>query len=72
MLRPRLIVLSAATVGLLVAGEAFAQTAGDLRPTIWNAEDEIAGDDTDAVGEEEVIPPPSLEVPRTTLEVNPE
>jgi len=69
MVCPRLIVLSAATAGMLVAGQAHAQTAGDLRPTIWDAEDQIAGESEEEVVE--VIPPPDVDAPRTTLEVDP-
>ena len=45
MLCPRLIVITAATAIMLAAGQAHAQSTDDLRPTIWDAEDEIAGGD---------------------------
>jgi len=74
MLCPRLIVITAATAIMLAAGQAHAQSADGLRPTIWDAEDEIAGDDTpppESAGEIEQIPPPDIEISRTTLEVSP-
>jgi hypothetical protein len=74
MLFPRLIVITAATAIMLAAGQAHAQAADDLRPAIWGAEEDIAGDDaatSQAEGEIEPIPPPDGEMPRTTLEVTP-
>ena len=74
MLCPRLIVITAATAIILAAGQAHAQSADGLRPTIWDAEDEIVGDDaaTSASGDEiEPIPPPDNEIPQTSLEVSP-
>jgi hypothetical protein len=74
MLCPRLIVFSAATAIMLAAGQAFAQTADGLRPTIWDAEDSIVGDDsasTNADIEIEPIPPPDAPALQTTLEISP-
>ncbi|MFO0991001.1 MAG: outer membrane beta-barrel protein [Hyphomicrobiales bacterium] len=74
MLCPRLTFVTAATAIVLAAGQAHAQSADGLRPTIWDAEDSIAGDDAaDANSEAEIadIPPPDDTVPRTSLEISP-
>jgi hypothetical protein len=74
MLCPRLIVITAATAILLAAGQAHGQSTDELRPTIWDAEDDIAGSDAAASGTEEVvesIPPPDAELPQTSLEISP-
>ncbi|MBL8908102.1 MAG: outer membrane beta-barrel protein [Rhizobiales bacterium] len=74
MLCPRLIVISAATAIMLAAGQAHAQSADELRPTIWDAEDEIAGGETAASTAEsgtEPVPPPGADIRQTLLEVSP-
>src|SRR5690242_10008065 len=74
MLCPRLTIVTAATAIMLAAGQAHAQSADGLRPTIWNAEDSIAGDDAaDANPDAEIedIPPPEDTLPQTSLEISP-
>src|SRR5689334_4869924 len=74
MLCPRLIVITAATAIMLAAGQAHAQSTDGLRPTIWDAEDDIAGSDAGASAaqdEVEPIPPPDAGIPQTSLEVSP-
>lgn len=74
MLCPRLIIITAATAVMLAAGQAHAQSADGLRPTIWNSEDEIIGSDAGTSGtggDLEPIPPPDVGIPQTSLEVSP-